>query len=61
MVLYASQNPAFAGFTLLVKIAQENMSWRKMDPGGLFTEIRTDATLVWPFLVRFAMDMREES
>jgi deoxyhypusine synthase len=35
----------------------ENGSWRKMDlEHGKFAEIRADATQVWPFIVRYAMD-----
>ncbi len=35
----------------------ENGSWRKMDiQHGRFTEIRADATQVWPFLVRYVME-----
>ncbi len=34
----------------------ENKSWRKMDPGGLFSEILTDATIVLPFLVRYLIE-----
>lgn len=34
----------------------EGMSWRKMDPKGQFTEIHTDATFVWPFIVKFVME-----
>jgi deoxyhypusine synthase len=35
----------------------ENGSWRKMDiQHGRFTEIRADATQVWPFLVRHVME-----
>jgi deoxyhypusine synthase len=37
----------------------ENGSWRKMDiQHGRFTEIRADATQVWPFLVRYLMERR---
>jgi len=35
---------------------QEGMSWRKMDPHGNFAEIHSDATLIWPFLVRYLID-----
>lgn len=34
----------------------ENMSWRKMNPRGRFAEIRADATIVWPFLLKFLME-----
>jgi deoxyhypusine synthase len=37
----------------------ENGSWRKMDiRHGRFTEIRADATQVWPFLMRYVMERR---
>jgi deoxyhypusine synthase len=37
----------------------ENGSWRKMDiQHGRFTEIRGDATQVWPFLMRYVMERR---
>lgn len=39
----------------------ENMSWRKMDPKGMFAEVHTDATLVWPFLVKYVMEQRRQS
>ena len=34
----------------------EGMSWRKMDINGSFSEIRADATQIWPFLVKFVME-----
>ncbi|MBI4415063.1 MAG: deoxyhypusine synthase family protein [Candidatus Kerfeldbacteria bacterium] len=34
----------------------ENKSWRKMETTGRFTEIRADATQVWPFLVKYVME-----
>ncbi len=34
----------------------ENMSWGKMDPHGLFAEVHTDATLVWPLLIKYVME-----
>ncbi|HEY4477371.1 MAG TPA: deoxyhypusine synthase family protein [Candidatus Paceibacterota bacterium] len=34
----------------------EGMSWRKMRPDGMFAEVHTDATLVWPMIVRYVMD-----
>jgi deoxyhypusine synthase len=35
----------------------ENGSWRKMDiKAGRFSEIRADATQVWPFLIRYVME-----
>lgn len=37
----------------------EGMSWRKMDPNGRFSEIHTDATQVFPFLVKYVMDKME--
>ena len=39
----------------------EGMSWRKMDINGSFSEIRADATQIWPFLVKFVMESQEES
>ena len=38
---------------------EENMSWRKMDPDGDFTEVRGDATMIWPLYVRLAMDHQD--
>jgi deoxyhypusine synthase len=39
----------------------ENASWRKMDlEHGRFAEIRADATQVWPFIVRYAMDKADK-
>ncbi|KKS25381.1 MAG: Deoxyhypusine synthase [Candidatus Wolfebacteria bacterium GW2011_GWA2_42_10] len=38
---------------------QENMSWRKMDPNGMFAEIQADATIVWPFLIKYIMDWQD--
>jgi len=34
----------------------EGMSWRKMETKGLFSEIRADATIIWPFLVKYVME-----
>lgn len=34
----------------------ENKSWRKMEIDGRFTEVRADATQVWPFLVKYVME-----
>lgn len=34
----------------------EGMSWRKMRLDGMFAEVHTDATLVWPMMVRYVMD-----
>ena len=34
----------------------EGMSWRKMDIHGHFSEVRADATQIWPFLVKFVME-----
>lgn len=36
----------------------EGMSWRKMDPSGQFAEIHGDATMVFPFLVKYVMENR---
>ena len=35
---------------------QEGMSWRKMDFDGQFAEVHTDATIVFPLLVKFVME-----
>ena len=35
---------------------QENMSWRKMDPSGLFAEVHTDATIMLPLFTRYLME-----
>jgi len=34
----------------------EGMSWRKMETNGLFSEIHADATIIWPFLVKYVME-----
>ncbi|PIN86637.1 hypothetical protein COV19_03940 [Candidatus Woesearchaeota archaeon CG10_big_fil_rev_8_21_14_0_10_44_13] len=34
----------------------EGMSWRKMDPKGKFAEIKGDATMIWPFIVKYVME-----
>ncbi|MBL1210603.1 deoxyhypusine synthase family protein [Geminocystis sp. GBBB08] len=34
----------------------EGMSWRKMELNGLFSEIHADATIIWPFLVKYVME-----
>lgn len=34
----------------------EGMSWRKMNVHGHFSEVRADATQIWPFLVKFVME-----
>ncbi|MEM9543393.1 MAG: deoxyhypusine synthase family protein [Cyanobacteria bacterium P01_E01_bin.42] len=34
----------------------EGMSWRKMETGGMFSEVHADATLILPFLVKFLME-----
>ena len=34
----------------------EGMSWRKMDPHGMFAEVHADATQVWPFYVKYALE-----
>jgi deoxyhypusine synthase len=33
----------------------EGGSWRKMDFNGKFAEVHADATIVWPFIQKFAM------
>ncbi len=39
---------------------QEGGSWRKMDlVNGIFSEVRSDATIVWPICVKFTMEERE--
>jgi len=38
----------------------EGMSWRKMDALGKFAEIKSDATIVWPFLVKYVMETKEK-
>jgi len=35
----------------------EGMSWRKMDINGLFSEIHADATIIWPFLVKYVLEV----
>jgi deoxyhypusine synthase len=37
----------------------EGMSWRKMDINGQFSEIRADATQVWPFLIKYVLEAQE--
>lgn len=34
----------------------EGMTWRKMDVNGRFTTIQSDATIVWPFIVKYVME-----
>lgn len=34
----------------------EGMTWRKMDVNGRFTTVQTDATIVWPFIVKYVME-----
>jgi deoxyhypusine synthase len=34
----------------------EGMTWRKMDPNGSFVEIHGDATYIWPFIVKYALE-----
>jgi deoxyhypusine synthase len=34
----------------------EGGSWRKMDFNGQFAEVHADATIVWPFIQKFAMN-----
>lgn len=36
----------------------ENMSWRKMDPNGVFVQIKGDATISWPFMIKYVMENR---
>lgn len=38
----------------------EGASWRKTDLKGLFAEVRADATIVWPFLVKHLLDRAEQ-
>lgn len=38
---------------------EENKSWRKMDPNGMFAEIQADATIIWPFLIKYIMDWQD--
>lgn len=38
----------------------ENESWRKADKDGIYAEMLADATQVWPFLVKYVMERREE-
>lgn len=35
---------------------REGMSWGKMDPRGMFSEIHTDATIVLPLLVKYLLE-----
>lgn len=37
----------------------EMISWRKADPHGHFSEIRTDATIVWPFMMKYVMECQD--
>jgi len=37
----------------------EGMTWRKMDINGRFTTVQTDATIVWPFIVKYVMENRK--
>jgi deoxyhypusine synthase len=39
----------------------ENESWRKAVKNGVYAEIQADATQVWPFLVKYILDMRQDS
>lgn len=39
----------------------EGMSWRKMDVNGLFAEIEADATIVLPFLAKYALETMKKS
>jgi deoxyhypusine synthase len=36
----------------------EGMTWRKMDPKGLFIEIHGDATTIWPIVVKYALERK---
>ena len=37
----------------------EGASWRKFDPHGMLAEIRADATIVWAFIQKFALNRYE--
>lgn len=37
----------------------EGMTWRKMNPKGSFVEIQGDATIIWPFLTKYVMNVLE--
>jgi deoxyhypusine synthase len=37
----------------------ENESWRKADKNGIYAEMLADATQVWPFLVKYILEKRE--
>lgn len=34
----------------------EGVSWRKFDPKGMRAEVHADATIVWPFIVKYVME-----
>jgi deoxyhypusine synthase len=34
----------------------EGKSWGKMQTDGMFAEIRSDATLIWPFILKYVME-----
>jgi len=38
----------------------EGKSWGKMEFDGMFAEIRTDATLTWPFILKYVMDKMDK-
>ncbi len=35
----------------------EGMTWRKMNPKGSFVEIQADATIIWPFLIKYVLNV----
>jgi deoxyhypusine synthase len=37
----------------------ENESWRKADKNGVYAEMLADATQVWPFLIKYILEKRE--
>ena len=37
----------------------EGMTWRKMNPKGSFVEIQADATIVWPFLIKYVLGIMD--
>lgn len=37
----------------------EGMTWRKMNPEGSFVEIQGDATIIWPFLAKYVINVVE--
>jgi deoxyhypusine synthase len=38
---------------------EEGKSWRKFHHDGMFAEIQADSTQVWPFLVKYLMDLKK--